>query len=96
MPALSIDHRGIVIMYAVHSVTGRAGTAHGRRQKEEAVEYGACVIPTCPECGGKGVPLLFGLPVQEARDAAADGELALGSAMGCGGSSYSPRAYRNR
>jgi len=35
----------------------------------------------CPKCGETGVPLLFGLPVQEARDAAANGHLALGGCV---------------
>ncbi len=40
--------------------------------------YRGEVIPACPECHATGVPLLFGLPAPEARDAAADGELVLG------------------
>ncbi|TYC19170.1 hypothetical protein FXF52_38075 [Micromonospora sp. MP36] len=39
------------------------------------------MMPTCPECGAPGVPLMFGLPVPEARDAAADGHLALGGCL---------------
>jgi hypothetical protein len=39
------------------------------------------VISTCPECGTPGVPLLFGLPVPEAREAAVDGRLALGGCL---------------
>jgi hypothetical protein len=35
------------------------------------------VIISCPECGAPGVPLLFGLPVPEAQEAADDGDLAL-------------------
>jgi hypothetical protein len=31
----------------------------------------------CPQCGGAGVPIVFGLPTPEARQAAADGELTL-------------------
>jgi hypothetical protein len=41
----------------------------------------AIVIPSCPECGAPGVPLLFGLPIAEANDAAADGQLALGGCV---------------
>ncbi|GIH17185.1 hypothetical protein [Rugosimonospora africana] len=43
--------------------------------------YSFGVIPTCPDCGGPGVPLMFGLPVREAFDAAADGQLALGGCI---------------
>ncbi len=43
--------------------------------------YGPRVIPSCPECGTAGVPLMFGLPVPEARAAAADGQLALGGCV---------------
>ena len=43
--------------------------------------YRVDVIAPCPECGMTGVPLLFGLPVQEARDAAAHGQLALGGCL---------------
>ncbi|WP_433826013.1 hypothetical protein ACQP2E_28405 [Actinoplanes sp. CA-015351] len=39
------------------------------------------MIPSCPECGTPGVPLLFGLPVPEAIDAADDGDLALGGCV---------------
>ncbi|MEV6301396.1 hypothetical protein AB0M02_18445 [Actinoplanes sp. NPDC051861] len=39
------------------------------------------MIPSCPECGLPGVPLLFGLPVPEARQAAEDGDLALGGCV---------------
>ncbi|MGX7672494.1 hypothetical protein [Plantactinospora sp. DSM 117369] len=39
------------------------------------------MISTCPECGAPGVPLLFGLPVPEARDAADHGEIALGGCI---------------
>ncbi len=39
------------------------------------------MIETCPRCGGAGVPLLFGLPVFEARAAAEDGKLALGGCI---------------
>jgi hypothetical protein len=39
------------------------------------------MVPMCPECDRPGVPLLFGLPVQEARDAAAAGDLALGGCI---------------
>lgn len=35
-------------------------------------------VPICPDCHTTGVPLLFGLPVPEAREAAAAGQLALG------------------
>src|SRR4051812_43511331 len=45
---------------------------------EDASSYGAPVIPRCPMCGSPGVPLLFGLPIEEARRAARDGRLALG------------------
>ncbi|WP_234041002.1 hypothetical protein [Micromonospora coerulea] len=44
-------------------------------------EYRASVIPACPECGAAGVPLLFGLPVPEAVDAAESGDLALGGCL---------------
>ena len=44
-------------------------------------QYPLNVISACPTCGSAGVPLLFGLPVQEARDAAAGGELALGGCI---------------
>ncbi|WP_326559086.1 hypothetical protein [Micromonospora sp. NBC_01796] len=44
-------------------------------------EYSAPVIPNCPECGGAGVPLLFGLPVPAAVDAAMNGSLALGGCL---------------
>jgi hypothetical protein len=43
--------------------------------------YGVDVNRACPECGDTGVPLLFGLPVPEAREAAADGQLALGGCL---------------
>ncbi len=36
---------------------------------------------SCPECGAAGVPLIFGLPVPEAQEAAQHGELALGGCM---------------
>lgn len=36
------------------------------------------MVPACPKCGQAGVPLLFGLPDKAARDAGADGQLALG------------------
>ena len=39
------------------------------------------MIPACPRCGGLGVPLMFGLPVPEARQAAVDGQLALGGCL---------------
>lgn len=39
------------------------------------------VAPSCPECAEPGIPLLFGLPVSEARDAAAAGQLALGGCL---------------
>ncbi|MFC7532258.1 hypothetical protein [Actinoplanes sp. GCM10030250] len=39
------------------------------------------MIPSCPECGAPGVPLIFGLPVPEARAAAEDGDLALGGCV---------------
>jgi hypothetical protein len=35
------------------------------------------VTSTCPTCGAAGVPVLIGLPVDEARRAARDGHLAL-------------------
>ncbi|MET7806002.1 hypothetical protein [Micromonospora chersina] len=44
-------------------------------------EYRASVIPACPECGAAGVPLVFGLPVPEAVDAAESGDLALGGCL---------------
>lgn len=34
-------------------------------------------VSDCPVCGRAGMPLLFGLPVPAARDAAAAGEIAL-------------------
>ncbi|MFR9780005.1 hypothetical protein ACL02O_28615 [Micromonospora sp. MS34] len=37
--------------------------------------------PTCPECGATGVPLMFGLPVPEAHQAARNGDLALGGCL---------------
>jgi len=46
--------------------------------EEDGSSYGALVTPRCPTCGSPGVPLLFGLPVEEARRAAHDGRLALG------------------
>jgi hypothetical protein len=39
------------------------------------------VIPICPECRTAGVPLMFGLPVPEAQEAAANGQLALGGCL---------------
>lgn len=39
------------------------------------------MISTCPECGAAGVPLLFGLPVPAARQAAESGDLALGGCV---------------
>jgi hypothetical protein len=36
------------------------------------------MLPACPKCGQAGVPLLFGLADKVARDAGADGLLALG------------------
>ncbi|MBG0567593.1 hypothetical protein [Actinoplanes aureus] len=39
------------------------------------------MIVFCPECGAPGVPLMFGLPVPEAREAAEEGELALGGCV---------------
>jgi hypothetical protein len=39
------------------------------------------MILSCPECGAAGVPLIFGLPVPEAREAAENGELALGGCL---------------
>lgn len=38
-------------------------------------------VPACPECDTPGVPLLFGLPVTQARAAARDGQLALGGCV---------------
>jgi hypothetical protein len=35
----------------------------------------------CPRCGAAGVPLMFGLPVEQARAAAEDGSLALGGCI---------------
>jgi hypothetical protein len=35
------------------------------------------VVPACPVCKEPGIPLLFGLPVPEARKAADAGQLAL-------------------
>ena len=39
------------------------------------------MAPTCPQCGERGVPLLFGLPIAEARDAESNGDLALGGCV---------------
>lgn len=39
------------------------------------------MIPACPTCGETGIPLLFGLPVHEAHEAAAAGQLALGGCV---------------
>jgi hypothetical protein len=39
------------------------------------------VVSICPECGAPGVPLMFGLPVPEAWEAASDGRLALGGCL---------------
>lgn len=39
------------------------------------------MISSCPECGTSGVPLIFGLPVPAAQEAAQQGELALGGCM---------------
>jgi len=39
------------------------------------------MIPVCPTCGSPGVPLLFGLPIREARLAAQDGKLALAGCL---------------
>ena len=36
---------------------------------------------TCPTCGLPGVPLMFGLPVDAARDAASAGEIALAGCL---------------
>ena len=35
----------------------------------------------CPHCGAAGVPLMFGLPVEQAQAAADDGRLALGGCV---------------
>lgn len=43
--------------------------------------YRVDVNRACPRCGATGVPLLFGLPVPEARVAAANGQLALGGCL---------------
>jgi hypothetical protein len=43
--------------------------------------YRGDVTLVCPECGAAGVPLMFGLPVPEARAAAAAGQLALGGCI---------------
>src|SRR5687768_4023756 len=51
------------------------------RLKNASPGYRLRVIPSCPECGAAGVPLMFGLPVPEARDAAEDGRLALGGCV---------------
>ncbi|MDG4772994.1 hypothetical protein [Solwaraspora sp. WMMD792] len=37
--------------------------------------------PCCPRCGAAGAPLLFGLPIPQARAAAANGQLALGGCL---------------
>jgi hypothetical protein len=52
-----------------------------QRQIEDARSYRDPVISYCPACGSVGVPLLFGLPVEEARRAAQGGELALGGCI---------------
>jgi hypothetical protein len=39
------------------------------------------MICSCPDCGSAGVPLIFGLPVPEARAAAQNGDLALGGCL---------------
>lgn len=43
--------------------------------------YGVDVNRVCPKCAAAGVPLLFGLPAPEAREAAANGQLALGGCL---------------
>jgi hypothetical protein len=39
------------------------------------------VMPTCPECAQPGIPLMFGLPIPEACEAARAGQLALGGCL---------------
>lgn len=39
------------------------------------------MTPVCSACGADGVPLMFGLPVPEARAAAEAGDLALGGCV---------------
>jgi hypothetical protein len=39
------------------------------------------MISACPTCGSPGIPLIFGLPIPEARLAAQNGELALAGCL---------------
>lgn len=48
---------------------------------ERTEEYGVEVDTICPECGAPGIPLVFGLPGPEARQAAENGQLALGGCL---------------